>query len=702
MRIFLAVVVGALISTISISRASDTDDARIENLISQMTLAEKIAMVHADTRFSAGGVPRLGIPRLWMSDGPNGVREDIQANSWNPAGSTQDYSTCLPPELCLAATFDIGIAKDYGAVIGQEAKERGKNVMLGPSLNIQRTPLCGRNFEYLGEDPFLTGQMAVAYIHGAQGEGIASCAKHFAANNQETNRDTIDVEMDERTLREIYLPAFKAAVQQGGVWCVMGAYNQFRGQHCCHNDYLLNKILKGEWGFKGMVITDWGGAHDTRQAAFNGLDLEMGTLGTYDKYFMATALMQLVESGEVPVALIDDKVRRHLRVMEAIGLLDNKFAGGSLNTREHQMTARRVAEEGIVLLKNDGNVLPLDSSKIHSIAVIGENAVRLMAHAGGSAQIKSLYEITPLAGIIQRAGPSQNVTFSMGYSQKGGSDDMSARGVQAARQADVAIFVAGLPHTRFYDSEGTDRKDLKLPFGQDELIEKVVAANPRTIVVLIDGGAVEMPWVDQAPAIVQAWYPGMEGGNAIAGVLFGDVNPSGRLPCTFPKRLGDSPAHALNAFPGEKGVVRYAEGIFVGYRWFDEKNIEPLFPFGFGLSYTTFGYSNLKLTGQGGSKDSVSVQCDVTNTGSRAGAEVVQVYVGQVHPKLPRPPKELKGFARIYLKPGETGSVSIPLDFSSFAYYDPDQSKWVADEDDFNIEVGSSSRDIRLSGDWKR
>ncbi len=428
----------------------------------------------------------------------------------------------------------------------------------------------------------------------------------------------------------------------------------------------------------------------------------MGTLGTYDKYFMATALMQLVESGEVPVALIDDKVRRHLRVMEAIGLLDNKFAGGSLNTHEHQVTARRVAEEGIVLLKNDGNVLPLDSTKIHSIAVIGENAVRLMAHAGGSAQIKSLYEITPLAGIIQRAGPNQNVTFSMGYSQKGGSDDMSARAVQAARQADVAIFVAGLPHTRFYDSEGTDRKDLKLPSGQDELIEKVVAANPRTVVVLIDGGAVEMPWVDRVPAIMQAWYPGMEGGNAIAGVLFGDVNPSGRLPCTFPKRLADSPAHALKAFPGEKGMVRYTEGIFVGYRWFDEKHIEPLFPFGFGLSYTTFGYSNLKLTGQAGSKDSVSVQCDVTNTGSRSGAEIVQVYVGQAHPKLPRPPKELKGFARIYLKPGETGSVSIPLDFGSFAYYDSNQSKWVADEDDFNIEVGSSSRDIRLSGDWKR
>jgi beta-glucosidase len=544
--------------------------------------------------------------------------------------------------------------------------------------------------------------MAVAYIHGAQAQGISSCAKHFVANNQETNRDSIDVEMDERTLREIYLPAFRAAVEQGGVMCVMGAYNQLRGQHCCHNDYLLNKILKGEWGFKGMVITDWGGAHDTRQAAFNGLDLEMGTKGPYDHYFMAKPLLELVQSGQAPMSILDDKVRRHLRVMESIGLLDNKFGGGSLNTHEHQITARHVAEEGIVLLKNDQNLLPLDSSKIHSIAVIGENAVRPMTHAGGSAQIKALYEITPLQGIIQRAGSNQNATFSMGYSEKKGDDQMAARAVQAASQADVAIFVAGLPHTKFYDSEGTDRKDLKLPFGQNELIEKVLAANPKTIVVLIDGGAVEMPWVEKAPAILQAWYPGMEGGNALAEILYGDIDPSGKLPCTFPHQLSDSPAHALSAFPGKDGVVRYEEGIFVGYRWYDEKNIEPLFPFGFGLSYTSFKYSNLQLAGPAGPHDPlVCVQCDVTNTGSRAGAEVVQVYVNQSHPKLPRPPRELKGFSRIYLKPGETGSVSIPLDSSSFAYYDPIQSAWVADHDDFTIEVGSSSRDIRLRDVWR-
>jgi beta-glucosidase len=699
MRKLLAVATALFVWTQS-AYASEDSDARIEHLISQMTLQEKIAMVHADTRFSAGGVPRLGIPQLWMSDGPNGVREDIARDSWDAAGHTDDYSTCLPPELCLAATFDPAMAHDYGAVIGQEAKKRGKNIMLGPSLNIQRTPLCGRNFEYMGEDPFLTAQMAVGYIQGAQAQGISSCAKHFVANNQETARNIIDVEMDERALREIYLPAFRAAVGQGHVWCVMGAYNQLRGQHCCHNDYLLNKILKDEWGFRGMVITDWGGAHDTRQAAFNGLDLEMGTYGAYDRYFMAKPLLELVQSGQVPISLIDDKVRRRLRVMQAIGLLDNKFTGGSLNTHDHQMTARRVAEEGIVLLKNAQNLLPLDSPKIRSIAVIGENAVRPMTHAGGSAEIKSFYEISPLQGIIQRAGTNQNVTFSMGYSEKNGSDDMASRAVEAAAQADVAIVIAGLPHDRFYDSEGTDRKDLSLPFGQDDLIEKVVSANPRTIVVLIDGGAVEMPWLDRVPALLQAWYPGMEGGNAIAEVLFGDVNPSGKLPCTFPRQLGDSPAHALAAYPGKDGVVRYVEGIFVGYRWYDEKSIEPLFPFGYGLSYTQFKYSNLKLAPAAGN-NAVNVQCDVTNTGSCAGAEVVQVYVSQSHPRLPRPPKELKGFARISLKPGETGSVSIPLNFNSFAYFDPIQSKWIADHDDFTIAVASSSRDIRLSSVWK-
>lgn len=705
---------------------AQNNQPRADRLLSQMTLEEKVSLVHADTRFTAPGIARLGIPALTMSDGPNGVREEIQRDSWDPTGRTDDFSTWLPCGLCLAATFDPNIANAYGAVIGQEAKARGKDIMLGPSLNIQRTPLCGRNFEYLGEDPWLTSRIAVGYIRGAQAQGISSCAKHFAANNQETDRDTIDVEMDERTLREIYLPAFRAAVQEANVHCVMGAYNQFRGQHCCQNDYLLNQILKGEWGFTGMVITDWGGAHDTLQCAMNGLDLEMGTRGPYDQYYLADPFLKLLQSGKVPVAVLDDKVRRHLRVMEAIGALDPPANKGSINTIEHQTTARKVAEEGIVLLKNDYDLLPLDPAKIHSIAVIGENAVQEMAHAGGSAEIKSFYEITPLQGILKRAGSKVNVTFAMGYArppeprrQSGATrpastqpttrppsrpppfhkdEQMIARAVQAASQADVAIVVAGLPHNRFYDSEGTDRIDLKLPFAQDELIQKIVAANPRTIVVLVDGGAVEMPWINQVPAIVQAWYPGMEGGNALAEALFGDINPSGKLPCTFPRRLADSPTEALGTFPGKDGVEHYSEGLLVGYRWFDAENIEPLFPFGFGLSYTHFDYSNLHLLGQEGHE--AVVQCDVTNSGARPGSEVVQVYVTQTHPSLPRPPRELKGFARLYLKPGETGQVSIPLDFRAFAFYDPARAGWVAEKDNYVIQVGSSSRDIRLSAPW--
>jgi beta-glucosidase len=679
------------------------DESRIDQLISQMTLDEQVALVHGDSRFTTAGVPRLGIPALTMSDGPHGVREEIQRDSWKPAGKTDDFSTWLPVELCLTATFDPVIASAYGTVIGQEAKYRGKNIMLGPSLNIQRTPLCGRNFEYMGEDPFLTSQIAVGYIRGAQAQGISSCAKHFAANNQETNRGTIDVEIDERTLREIYLPAFHAAVQQGGVHCVMGAYNLFRGQHCCHNDYLLNKILKGEWGFTGMVISDWGGAHDTLQAALNGLDLEMGTKGPYNKYHLADPFLQLLKTGKVPVSVLDDKVRRHLRVMLAIGALDHPTGGGSINTREHQTTARQVAEEGIVLLKNDRDLLPLDPAKVGSIAVIGENAVRKMAHAGGSAEIKAFYEIAPLEGIIKRAGPNVNITFSMGYTRGKADDQMIARAVTAASQANVAIVIAGLPHDKNFDEEASDRKDLKLPFGQDELIRKVVAVNSRTIVVLVDGGAVEMPWIDSVPSILQAWYPGMEGGNALAEILFGDINPSGRLPCTFPRQLRDSPTEALGTFPGKNGIEHYDEGLLVGYRWFDAKNIEPLFPFGFGLSYTHFGYSNLNLVDQHGLHgQEVLVQCDVTNTGARAGWEVVQVYVSQSHPSLPRPPRELKGFARIWLKPDEKGQVSIPLDVSAFGFYDPARSCWVAEKDDYTIEVAASSRDIRLHAPWAR
>lgn len=672
-------------------------DARIEDLLSRLTLEEKLALVHADSKFTTAAIPRLGIPRRWLSDGPHGVREDVGPDTWQPAGRTDDFSSFMPALVGLAATWNQGLGKAYGEVIGQEARQRGKQIMLGPGMNIMRTPLNGRNFEYPGEDPFLSSRMVVNYIRGVQSQEVASCAKHFAANDQEWERGTVNVEMDERTLREIYLRPFQAAVQEAGVLSVMSAYNKFRGQYCSENEYLVNKILKKEWGFKGLVMSDWGGTHSTRGAVLNGLDLEMGTEGIpYDEFYLGRAFRKGLDSGEYPMTVLDDKVRRNLREMFATRAIEGR-GSGSLNTKEHQATARRIAEESMVLLKNEAGTLPLDANKVKSIAVIGENAVRLQAYGGGSATIKTFYEITPLEGILRRVGDRANVSFSMGYREKAG-DDLAERAVLAAKQADVVIYVGGLNHSPFYDAEGFDRKDMKLPYAQDELLRRVVEANPRTIVVLFGGGPVEMgSWLARVPAVLQAWYPGMEGGNALAGLLFGDVNPSGKLSCTFPKRLEDSPAHALDAYPGKNGMVRYAEGLLVGYRWFDTKNVEPLFPFGFGLSYTKFEYSDLRIKQAKDAGDGVlTAEFYLKNSGTRDGAEVAQLYVQDLKPRLVRPLKELKGFTKVFLKVGERQAVSIPLDRSSFAFYDPAKQSWVAEKGNFKILVGSSSRDIRL------
>src|SRR5882724_4400995 len=676
-------------------------EARVEDLLSRMTFEEKMLMVHADSKFTSAAIPRLGIPRRWLSDGPHGVREDVGPDTWNPAGHTDNFSSFMPAQIELASTFNTDLARAYGDVIGEEALKRGKNIMLGPGVNIMRTPLNGRNFEYYGEDPYLSSRMAVNYIRAVQSHDVASCVKHFAGNNQEWERGSINVEMDERTLREIYLPAFKAAVQEGGVLTLMGAYNKFRGQHCCHNDYLLNKILKEEWGFKGLVVSDWAGVHDTSEAALNGLDLEMGTERPYNEDYLARPYAEGLLKGDYPMSSLDDKVRRNLRQIIATHSLEGR-GQGSINTKEHQDTARKIAEEGIVLLKNDNNTLPLAASMITSIAVIGENATALQAYGGGSARIKTFYEVTPLQGILNRVGDKVNVTYSPGYRREA-KEDLSAGANRAASQADVVIYVGGLNHSHYLDEEGGDRKDMKLPYGQDDLLQRIVQANPRTIVVFFGGGPVEMgSWLGQVPALLQAWYPGMEGGNAIAHILFGDVNPSGKLPCTFPKRLEDSPAHALGAYPGKNGTERYEEGLLVGYRWFDTKKIEPLFPFGYGLSYTKFEYSSFKL---GAGKDAegplVSVEFEVTNTGSRAGGEVAQVYVQDVQSSLPRPEKELKGFHKVFLKPGQVQKITIPLTRSAFAFYDPEKKGWVAEAGDYIIHVGSSSRDIRLKGDFK-
>jgi beta-glucosidase len=688
-------------------------EARVEDLLSRLTLDEKISIIHADSKFTTAAIPRLGIPRRWMSDGPHGVREDVGPDTWQPAGHTDDFSTAMPAGICLAATWNPELGFSEGEVIGQEARKRGKDIMLGPGVNILRTPLCGRNFEYLGEDPFLTSRMAVGYIRGAQSQDISSCVKHFALNNQEFERGSINVEVDDRALHEIYLPAFKAAVQEAGVWSVMGAYNQFRGQHCCENDLLLNKILKNDWGFNGLVMSDWAGVHDTREAALNGLDLEMGTDKNYNDFYLAQPYFDGLKNGAFPLAALDEKVRRNLRVMIATHVLDANRKPGSLNTAAHQSVARRVAEEGIVLLKNKNHALPLDLKNIKTIAVIGENATRLQAHGGQSSEIKAFYEITPLAGILSRVDRQVTVTYAMGYDAppasarstrpKDAGEPFSAaeladRAVAAARAADVVIFIGGLNHDAGNDCEGSDRKSLKLPYGQDDLIAKIVAANPRTIVVL-DGTMVEMnSWLDKVPAVLQAWYSGMEGGNALALVLFGDVNPSGKLPATLPKKLADSPAPALGNYPGTNGTVTYAEGLLVGYRWFDAKKIEPLFPFGFGLSYTTFEYSNLKLVP---TETGVTAEFEIKNTGTVAGAEVAQLYVHPETSSVTRPEKELKGFKKVSLKPGETQTVSISLDKKAFSFFDPDKKGWLAEKGGFKILVGGSSRDIALQGDYR-
>ncbi|HEY5079600.1 MAG TPA: glycoside hydrolase family 3 C-terminal domain-containing protein [Opitutaceae bacterium] len=696
-------------------------EARIDDLLPRLTLEEKIAIVHANGMFRSGGVERLGIPYLWMDDGPQGVREDVGLNSWTPAGRTDDYATALPPGIAIAATWDPEIAQACGAVIGEEARARGKDVMLGPAMNIMRTPLCGRNYDYYGEDPWLASRIAVAYVRGMQAEQTVACVKHFALNNQEKDRGKVDVEVDERPLREIYLPAFEACVKEAGALAIMGAYNKFRGEFCSQNDYLLNLVLKGEWGFKGAVISDWGATHDTREAVIKGLDLEMGTWGPHEKNFLADAFLDGVKSGAYPMAILDDKVRRNLRMIFATGSVDGRKPG-TINTPAHLAVVLHSAEEAIVLLKNEGSLLPVDTAKVHSIAVIGENAVRKFAAGGNSAGVKAFLEVTALQGIVGRAGRDVNIVYSEGYRQPVSrhgkeadvagvrtseltaaspeeSRELADRAVLAAKQCDVAIVIAGLSHQAHADDEGTDRYDLSLPAHQAELIARVAAANPRTIVVLVDGSPVDMaPWLGKVPSVLQAWYGGSEAGNALAAVLFGDAAPSGKLPCTFPKSLADTPTApgGARAYPGIDLVVHYDEGLFVGYRWYDAKKIEPLFPFGFGLSYTTFAYSNMRVNAAGAG--AATVQCDVTNSGTRAGAEVVQLYVHDGHASVPRPEQELKGFSRVVLAPGETKTVTIPLNPRSFAYYSPDKRSWQADAGSYDLLLGSSSRDIRLRG----
>ncbi|OQA24926.1 MAG: Thermostable beta-glucosidase B [Verrucomicrobia bacterium ADurb.Bin345] len=813
---------------------------RINGLLKQMSLEEKTSLLHGNSKFNTAGIKRLGIPRLHLSDGPHGVRRETEEHSWGPVGWEDDYVTYLPTGSALASTWNPALGRLFGETLGAEARHRNKDVILGPGINIVRTPVCGRNFEYFGEDPYHVGKMAAEVVRGIQNNDVAACVKHYALNNQEWNRGWVNAIVDERTLREIYLPAFEETVRAGAL-TFMGAYNRFRGQWCCENKYLVNDILKGEWGFDGVYLSDWGGVHSTRDSALNGLDLEMGTSDNYDEFFFARPLREAVEGGEIPESVVDDKVRRILRVMARIGALDPATRKtGARNTAAHQKAVRAIADEAMVLLKNDG-VLPLDIHKTLKLAVIGENADKKHADQGGSSAIRALYEITPLEGLKRRGGDMVKITYVQGYRDTGDAaafepigepyvqtvdpkagvrcwkveyfnnrdlhmppvtvryeksvdfdwqerspapnvseDNFSARmtaeikptasgthhigltsddgsrlkidgkvvidhwgdhgeeqkdarvelvagqtyrfeveyydsgkgamlklgwvtpdssaadpevvfaaALEAAREADAVLVFAGQNHR--YDTEGVDRRDIRLHGRQNDLIEAVAAANPRTAVFIISGSAVEMPWIDKVPCVVQAWYAGMEVGNAAAGIVFGDVNPSGKLPITFPKRLEDVPAHSIGQYNDQD--CEYREGLLVGYRHFDTRNAEPLFPFGHGLSYTKFTYGNLKVD-----PATLEVRVSVKNTGARKGKEVVQLYVHDVQSRLPRPVKELKGFEKVELAPGETKEVAFRLDERALAFYDADANRWVVEPGDFDILVGSSSRDIRLKG----
>ena len=696
-------------------------EERIDDALSRMTLEEKVAMCHAQSKFSSPGVARLGIPEVWASDGPHGIRAEVFWDEWNTAGWTNDSCIAFPALTCLAATWNSEMAALYGKSIGEEARYRNKNVLLGPGVNIYRTPLNGRNFEYMGEDPFLSSTMVVPYVQEVQKNGVAACVKHFALNNQEKDRDHINVNVSDRALYEIYLPAFKAAVQKGGAWAIMGSYNKYKGEHCCHNQYLLKDILRKEWGFDGVVVSDWGGVHDTKQAIYNGLDMEFGSWtngltwsasNAYDNYYLAMPFLKLIRSGEVKEEEVDKKVRNILRMIFRT-TMDRNRPLGSFGTEEHALAGRKIAQEGIVLLQNNRNVLPVDLTKVKKIAVIGENAVKRMTIGGGSSSLKVKYELSPLAGIQNRVGKDVEVTFTQGYESpavaeqdvKGAKapekkiidvEGLRNEAVSAAKNADVVLFFGGLNKNENQDCEGVDRKEYDLPYGQNELISALVKANPNLVVVLLTGNAVAMPWVKEVPAIVEGWYSGTEAGNAIASVLVGDVNPSGKLPFTIPVNLKDNGAIGLGEYPGNGKEETYNEGIFVGYRWADKQKAKPLFSFGHGLSYTTFAYGKVEIDkSRVTTNDKFTVSVKVKNTGKRSGSEVVQLYISDLKSSLPRPIKELKGFKKILLNAGEEQVVSFTIDKEALQFFDDSKHEWIAEPGKFEALIGASSTDIR-------
>ena len=706
--------------------ASKPIEERVEDALSRLTLEEKVKLTHAQSKFSSAGVPRLGIPDVWTDDGPHGIRPDVLWDEWEQAGCTNDSCVAFPALTCLAATWNPEMSLLYGQSIGEEARYRNKSVLLGPGVNIYRTPLNGRNFEYMGEDPYLAGKMVSPYIRGVQQNGVAACVKHFALNNHEVNRHTTNVIVDDRALYEIYLPAFKMAVQEGGAWSIMGAYNLYKGQHLCHNQYTLNDILKGEWGFDGVVISDWGGTHDTRQAITNGLDMEFGSWtnglsngasNAYDNYYLANPYLNLIREGKVGTTELDDKVRRILRLIFRT-VMNPDRPWGSMLSPEHYEAARRIGEEGIVLLQNKGNVLPIDLNRAKKILVVGENAIKMMTVGGGSSSLKVQRELSPLDGIKQRVAGKAEVVYARGYVGDASGEyngvvtgqnlkddrtpeELIAEAVKEARDADYVIFIGGLNKSNGQDCEDSDRKGLGLSYGQDAVISALAEANKNLIVVNISGNAIAMPWVNEVPAIVQDWYLGSEAGSSLAAILMGDVNPSGKLPFTFPVKLEDCPAHRLGEYTGKRSKdiidIKYNESIFVGYRWADkQKKVKPLFPFGHGLSYTTFEYGKPTADSKTMQADgTLTVKVSVKNTGAREGQEVVQLYISDKKSSLPRPVKELKGFQKVKLAPGETKEVTFTIDKEALSFFDDTQHAWVAEPGKFEAVIAASAADVK-------
>ena len=702
---------------------------RVEDALARMTLEEKVGMTTAQSKFSSRGVPRLGIPEVWHTDGPHGIRPEVLWDDWDQAGWTNDSCTAFPALVNLAATWDKDLSYLYGVSIGEEARYRKKDILLGPGVNICRTPLNGRNFEYMGEDPYLAGQMVVPYVKGVQEQGVAACVKHYAVNNQEFQRTQSNSVVDDRTLHEIYLPAFKAAVQEGNAWAIMGSYNLYNGQFNCHNKKLLVDILKGDWGFDGVVVSDWGGCRDSEEAVLNGLDIEMGTWtnglrgaasDSYRNYHMADPYLKGLREGKYTTKELDDKARRILRTIFRTSMRPEPNYGRFV-CPEHYQAAREISAAGVVLLKNEDNVLPLDVPKGGKILVVGENAVKKMVVGGGSSNLKTAYEINPLEGLQNAFEGVAEVEWVRGYvgdtstsynlvdtgqdlADSRSPEVLIAEAMNAAKDADYVIFIGGLNKSAHQDNESTDRYDTMLPYDQQDVIDALAAVADKFVVVNISGSPVSMPWADRADAIVQGWYGGTESGNALADVLTGKVNPSGRLPFSIPFKYSDGPIRTIAQYPGikEEGdqfwQTHYSEGVYVGYRWYDSRNIPAQWPFGHGLSYTSFEYGNAKASKASMTADgTMKVSVDVQNVGACDGAEVVQLYISDPVASVDRPAKELKGFEKVFLKAGEKKTVTFEIDAEALSFYDMSKSAWNAEPGEFQAHFASSSTDVRAT-----